>query len=210
MSTALSAYLDQIGRALDAAVGDMELLETHTSSTDDDDDDGKNKYPIRPIVEFPHLGHVEKIRFKRSSKEYCLLETSKNSVRLSLAFKQQFSDAIDQAILEKYVRFFQQRAPEYRILRRKVIDTSDTGSRRGVVQEAMMNQNDACTTAARDNDSYSISFLVTNEHIEDYGRDQVVRTILNFVRQVDRECSDIKISINARARFVATEFLKGF
>jgi actin related protein 2/3 complex subunit 4 len=52
--------------------------------------------------------------------------------------------------------------------------------------------------------------LILNTHLTKYGKDNILQTILDFVSHIDRECSEVKISINARARLVATEFLKAF
>jgi hypothetical protein len=52
--------------------------------------------------------------------------------------------------------------------------------------------------------------VLNNTHLTKYGGDDILQTILDFVSHIDRECSEVKISINARARLVATEFLKAF
>ena len=78
------------------------------------------------------------------------------------------------------MNFFQQRAEKYVILRRKPVE------------------------------GYSLSFLVLNTHIAKYGQDDILNVIQELLSQLDRECSDVKISINARARLVATEFMKAF
>lgn len=206
MTSTQASYLNEISQALNLAVDAMDpaprpqvAAESLTGH--------KNTLPIRPIVEFPDLGQVKQIQFQHSSKEYCLLESSQNSVRLSFAFKQQFSDhAIDQAILAKYVRFIQQRATNYGIIRRKTIGTGS------FCQEAHSKFSRETTSDGTEWSllPYSISFLVTNEHIEQYGRHQIIGAILNFVRHLDKECSEIKIAINARARSVAADFLRGF
>eukprot|EP00934_Nitzschia_sp_Nitz4_P004377 Nitzschia sp. Nitz4//scaffold330_size19141//17999//18577//NITZ4_008749-RA/size19141-processed-gene-0.15-mRNA-1//1//CDS//3329548169//4367//frame0 len=174
----------------------LETLEAAFSSLHDSGDHGvlpqqakpSNSslgYPIRPIVELPHLGHVTKKRFNSSNNEHCLLETSSNSIRLSFCFKQQHSSettstALDKTILSRYMHFFQQRADSFHILRRKPVG------------------------------GYSISFLILHKHMERFGSDQILQTISQFLQAMDKECSHVKISINARARLVALEFLKAF
>jgi actin related protein 2/3 complex subunit 4 len=168
MSASLAPYLDRVRVELETGLAAME------------DQPLESPYPIRPIVELKTGQSVKERTIRHSSKEYCLLESSTNSLRLSLSFKQAQGDSIDQAILSKYTRFFQQRAERYTILRRKAVP------------------------------GYSISFLVTNTHVANFGGNAILEMILDFIAQVDRECSHVKISVNARARFVATEFLKSF
>lgn len=208
LDSSLTPYLTKVRHEIERSIKRMEVA-TYPCR----EGGGMNNnegYPIRPIVEFPHLGLVETRRIQHSAREYCLLESSKNSVRLSFAFKQQHSaDAIDRTILEKYVRFFQQRAPIYDILRRKPVVVLV-----GVASSSENNSNSNSSTTQSpeftDLPVYSISFLVTNHHVQKYGGETVVATIMNFASRVDKECSHVKISINARARFVAAEFLKSF
>lgn len=171
-------YLQQIYQGLTRSIDELVPVDEENST-----------YPFRPIVEMTSTSRhakrqdsskqgasVDRRRIERNQRERCLLETSSNSIRISFAFKQQTSDTLDQAILGKYVSFFQQRAVNYDILRRRSVG------------------------------EYAISFLVTSEHKAKYGVDRLVATIYNFVKQVDKECSHVKISINAQARAVAAGF----
>ena len=174
MSSSLAPYLDQIRTEIEQSFAAMDEVSASSSS----------KYPIRPHVELQKglVRSKELQRGGKSKKECCLVESSSNSVRVSFLFKQQHQDAdpIEQSILSKYMKFFQQRADQYSILRRKPVE------------------------------GYSISFLVLNTHVCKFGTDQILQVILDFLSQLDRECSDVKISINARARLIATEFMKEF
>ncbi len=58
------------------------------------------------------------VRIVRNEKEYCLIEPSINSVRISLKLKQEQSDPIDQLICSKFVGFMMKRAEDYEIMRR--------------------------------------------------------------------------------------------
>ena len=175
-------YLEQIRFHLHDAITSLE--KPSSSSTTDE----KSKYPIRPYVELSNYNNSndfkvtqQMISRKNTDKEKCYLEVSKNSIRVSFVFKQQSSyDPIDQSILSKYMKFFQQRAEDYTILRRKPIE------------------------------GYSVSFLILNTHVATFGIDNILEVVLDFLSQVDRECSDVKITINARARLVASEFMKEF
>lgn len=173
MSSSLAPYLGQVRSVLERSLPSMECYSSSTQS-----------YPIRPHVEL-RSGPVTSdfVLRPRSTKERCLVESSSNSIRVSFLFKQQNrddGDPIEKSILSKYMKFFQQRADQYVILRRKPLD------------------------------GYSISFLVLNKHVAKYGQEAILQTILDFVSQLDRECSHVKISVNARARLVATEFMKAF
>ena len=59
-------------------------------------------------------------------------------------------------------------------------------------------------------EGYSVTFLVTNKHLAIYGRPRVEDTIIGFCQKIDKECSDIKLQVNAQARYVTMEFLKAF
>ena len=124
-------------------------------------------------------------------KESCMIESTSNSVRISFLFKQQAQqqqattdnggDTLEVSILFQWMRFLTQQAEDhYQILRKKPLD------------------------------GYSVSFLITNKNIQIHGQKQLQQTIINFCSQMDKECSDIKIQVNAQARYITTEFLKAF
>jgi hypothetical protein len=188
MSKGLPPYLDQVRAELEHALLAMDIPSLRVKgSTSSSLQEG---YPIRPLVEkcFKPTTDIDihKRLIQRNPREKCLVEATSNSVRCSFQFKQQSSaavaasDPIEQAILHKYMRFFQQRAEDYTILRRKPLE------------------------------GYTISFLILNNHLEKFGKDQLVDVVLSFLTQVDKECSHVKISLNARARLVASEFMKAF
>ena len=128
---------------------------------------------------------------KKKIKESCMIESTSNSVRISFLFKQQAQqqqattdnggDTLEVSILFQWMRFLTQQAEDhYQILRKKPLD------------------------------GYSVSFLITNKNIQIHGQKQLQQTIINFCSQMDKECSDIKIQVNAQARYITTEFLKAF
>merc|ERR1711892_1531039 len=78
------------------------------------------------------------------------------------------------------VRILMQRAEKFSILRRKPVD------------------------------GYTISLLITNMHTEDMYEHKLVDFIIQFMEEVDKEVSDLKLAVNARARICAAEFLKSF
>ncbi len=57
---------------------------------------------------------------------------------------------------------------------------------------------------------YDISFLITNTHTEQMYKQKLVDFIIQFMEDIDKEISDMKLSVNSRARVCAEEFLKQF
>ncbi|RUS31144.1 hypothetical protein BC938DRAFT_478393 [Jimgerdemannia flammicorona] len=111
----------------------------------------------------------------RNENERVLIETSVNSVRVSIAIKQ--VDDIERILCHKFMRFLMQRADNFVILRRKPIE------------------------------GYDISFLVTNAHTEQMYKHKLVDFVIQFMEEVDKEISEMKLSLNARARIVAESYL---
>lgn len=83
-------------------------------------------------------------------------------------------------LTDKFTSFLNQRSESFLILRRKPLK------------------------------GYDLSFLITNRHIEQLVKDKLVDFIIQFMEDVDKEISSLKIAINARARAVASEYLKQF
>ena len=50
---------------------------------------------------------------------------------------------------------------------------------------------------------YDISFLITNFHTEQMFKHKLVDFLLVFMEEVDKEISEMKLNLNARARIVA-------
>jgi len=114
----------------------------------------------------------------RNDKERVLIETSVNSVRISISIKQ--ADEIEKILCHKFTRFMMMRAENFFILRRKPIE------------------------------GYDISFLITNFHTEQMYKHKLVDFVIHFMEEVDKEISELKLSVNSRARICAEEFLKRF
>lgn len=55
---------------------------------------------------------------------------------------------------------------------------------------------------------YDISFLITHTHLEKMWKHKLVDFILQFMEDIDKEISAMKIAVNARGRVVANEFMK--
>jgi len=90
------------------------------------------------------------------------------------------ADEIENILVHKFTRFLTSRAEYFYILRRKPIE------------------------------GYDISFLITNTHTEEMLKHKLVDFIIEFMEEVDKEISEMKLFLNARARFVAESFLTPF
>ncbi|CAZ86264.1 unnamed protein product [Tuber melanosporum] len=99
---------------------------------------------------------------------------------IRVSIKIKQADEIEHILVHKFTRFLTQRAENFFILRRKAV--------RG----------------------YDISFLITNFHTEDMLKHKLVDFIVHFMEEVDKEISEMKLFLNARARFVAEAFLTPF
>jgi len=90
------------------------------------------------------------------------------------------ADDIEKLLCHKFMGFMMRRAENFVILRRKKID------------------------------DYDISFLITNFHTEEMLRHKLVDFVIHFMEEIDKEISEMKLSVNSRARICAEEFLKRF
>ncbi|EAX90323.1 actin related protein, putative [Trichomonas vaginalis G3] len=87
-------------------------------------------------------------------------------------------DDVDRLLAKMFMRFLAQRADQFRIIRRKPIQ------------------------------GYDISFLVTNIHTEQMILSKLIEFIITFLTDVDKELSDMKITLTKRARNCSEEYLK--
>lgn len=90
------------------------------------------------------------------------------------------SDEIEHILVHKFTRFLTARAEQFFILRRAPIA------------------------------GYDLSFLITNFHTDELLKYKLVDFIIEFMEDVDKEISEMKLFLNARARFVAEAYLTPF
>lgn len=90
------------------------------------------------------------------------------------------ADEIEKILCHKFTRFMMMRAENFYIMRRKPVQ------------------------------GYDISFLITNFHTEQMYKHKLVDFIIRFMEEIDKEISELKLAMNARARICAEEFLKNF
>jgi hypothetical protein len=50
--------------------------------------------------------------------------------------------------------------------------------------------------------------LITNFHTEDMFRHKLIDFVIQFMEEIDKEISEMKLCVNSRARICAEEFLK--
>lgn len=90
------------------------------------------------------------------------------------------ADEIESILVRQFGRFLTGRAEAFYILRRQPIA------------------------------GYDISFLVTNRHTETMLKNKLVDFVIEFMEEVDKEISEMKLFVNARARFIAEAYLTPF
>uniref|UniRef100_A0A4W5QRI8 Actin-related protein 2/3 complex subunit 4 n=1 Tax=Hucho hucho TaxID=62062 RepID=A0A4W5QRI8_9TELE len=146
---------------------------------------------VRDSVCFRVFDHVNAIPF-RSSKELLLQpviisRNDKEKVLIEgsinsvrVSIAVKQADEIEKILCHKFMRFMMMRAENFFILRRKPVE------------------------------GYDISFLITNFHTEQMYKHKLVDFVIHFMEEIDKEISEMKLSVNARARIVAEEFLKNF
>ena len=187
-------------RIREALTDALSKIDIPTDDDDDDDDDVEKKRTCAiptPFVEFQDQFPDElypEVRIERaigagmsnkttgdcgSGSEVVLVESSKNSFRLSVKLKH--SDELDAILTKQLSRFMHQRAEQFSIVRKKAI-----------------------------HDEFDLSFLVTEKHKKRFVNSSLVAFMVDFLKSVDGEISEQKLSVSSRGRAVAEVFLSEF
>jgi len=136
--------------------------------------------------------HVKPEVEVRSSKELllaplCVARNEKEKVLIEgsinsvrVSIAVKQADEIEKILCHKFMRFMMLRAENFFVLRRKPVE------------------------------GYDISFLITNFHTEQMYKNKLVDFVIQFMEEIDKEISEMKLALNARARISAEEFLKNF
>jgi len=98
-----------------------------------------------------------------------------------LSVKLKHSDELDAILTKQLSRFMHQRAEQFSIVRKRAIS-----------------------------DEFDLSFLVTAKHKKQFVNSSLVGFMVDFLKSVDGEISEQKLSVSSRGRAVAEEFLGGF
>eukprot|EP00039_Didymoeca_costata_P018403 m.333314 g.333314 ORF g.333314 m.333314 type:complete len:170 (+) comp17116_c0_seq1:130-639(+) len=99
---------------------------------------------------------------------------------LRVSIKIKQMDEMEKILCKKMMRFLMMRAENFFVLRRKPVQ------------------------------GYDISFLITNFHTEAMYKHKLVDFIIQFMEDVDKDISSMRLTVNARGRIVANEFLAKF
>ena len=99
---------------------------------------------------------------------------------MRVSIKIKQADVLEEVLVAKFMRFLMQRAERFVVLRRKPIE------------------------------GYDISFLITNNHTETMFKHKVVDFVIQFMEDIDKEVSEMKLGVNSRGRVVASKFLEQF
>jgi len=166
MAATLRPYLSAVRSTLEAAM----CLENFSSQVVERHN--KPEVEVRTSKELL----LNPVVISRNEKEKVLIESSINSVRISISIKQ--ADEIEKILCHKFMRFMMMRAENFIVLRRKPVE------------------------------GYDISFLITNFHTEAMYKHKLVDFVIHFMEEIDKEISEMKLAVNARARVCAEEFLK--
>ena len=55
-------------------------------------------------------------------------------------------------------------------------------------------------------DNYDFSFLVTDEHLIKFKKEEIINFILEFIQGIDKEINDMKLAIINQSRIAAAYF----
>jgi actin related protein 2/3 complex, subunit 4 len=163
MASTLRAYIHMLRQELHKAL----CIQVFPSQTVE----GHNKPQIE-VLDSPGLV-LQPVRVNRNAHEYCMIEASVNSVRISFLLRT--ADQLEATLTSYYTTFLRRRAEQLPILRRVPVD------------------------------GFDISFLITDEHCLKLDVEQLVNFLCDFVEEVDRERSQLKLAVNSRSRAVGAE-----
>ena len=58
-------------------------------------------------------------------------------------------------------------------------------------------------------DNYDFSFLITDDHLQRYKKEELINFILEFIQGIDKEINDMKLAIISQTRVAAAFFTNG-
>ena len=86
-------------------------------------------------------------------------------------------DDVYKLLASMFMRFLMLRAEQFLIMRRKPVE------------------------------GYDISFLIIHTHMEQLYRERLVEFIITFLKEIEKEINEMKLSVNTRARIAANYFI---
>jgi len=128
-----------------------------------------------PEIEFNESAKLvmNPITITRNEHEVCLIEASVNSCRISFSIKKH--EMIENLLSHMLQRFFALRADKFKIFRRKCAEP----------------------------EKYDFSFLITEDHLQKYKKEELINFILEFIQGIDKEISEMKLAIINQSRMAA-------
>lgn len=132
---------------------------------------------VHPEVEFQDNPKVllTPIVISKSENEHCLVESSINSVRVSICIRK--PSEIEVLLTHMLERFMSLRADKFEILRKKAA-----------------------------HEGYDFSFLISDEHLLRFKKEELINFVLEFVQGIDKEISEMKLSVINHSRMAACFF----
>jgi len=116
----------------------------------------------------------------RTEHEACLIEGSVNSVRISFLIKKgdpsKPNESVEILLAHMYQSFFALRADRFKIYRKKPID------------------------------GYDFSFLITEDHLSKYKKEELINFVLQFIQGIEKEVQDMKLAVNKQCDIASKYF----
>jgi actin related protein 2/3 complex, subunit 4 len=79
----------------------------------------------------------------------------------------------------------------------------------GIYSNYLMNRADKLHILRKKaKEGYDISFLVTNYHLENYKKEEIIDYIVEFVQDLSKEITEMKLIVNSQSRLVSTNFME--
>nr|XP_031541975.1 actin-related protein 2/3 complex subunit 4 [Vicugna pacos] len=188
MTATLRPYLSAVRATLQAAL----CLENFSSQVVERHN--KPEVEVRSSKELL----LQPVTISRNEKEKVLIEGSINSVRVSIAVKQVSSPQLPASLRGQ------------RPLSERSSCQIQGAEKPRLCFQGMICQTHEFSRIKKEYPGYDISFLITNFHTEQMYKHKLVDFVIHFMEEIDKEISEMKLSVNARARIVAEEFLKNF
>jgi len=57
-------------------------------------------------------------------------------------------------------------------------------------------------------EGYDISFLITNYHLENYKKEEIIDYVVEFVQDLTKEITEMKLIVNSQSRLVSTYLME--
>lgn len=57
-------------------------------------------------------------------------------------------------------------------------------------------------------ETFDISFLITNYHLETYNKEEIIDYIVDFLKDLEKEINEMKLIVNSQCRVASTYFME--